>query len=483
MELSVIEQIEQRLEIIDPLEFFKHVKILDSTTNQIIACEMWPHLVEVIKAILVHPLIIVLKSKQVGISWLLAAIAIWWCYKTGANVIMISKGEDEAGELLRKAKFIYSQLPSSLQLEILNAGAFKLSFKNKQSRIHTLPSTTAAGVGETASLVIWDENEFHPNAPENWAHLKPTIDAGAHGIVVSTSDPTSISSHFKTLWRNARDGKNNFYPIFIPWSAVPNRNEEWLERIKRDYDQEWQFKANYPATEEDALSPLSGRIVFDGAALQRMQQNAIKEEEIRQGVVHIFRRPHLGTQYMVGVDMAEGRGGDSSVLWIEGKDGLGRELVAVIHSNHVLPDTFAFMSYELLKEYYNPRVIGGATPFEKEFYDYLIALGYDRGKIFSSDKKREKLGYQESGYKGDKRAELLVWMEASIRGNMQIHYIPAIKEFFAFQYAENGRMEAAAGAHDDLVMAACKANFGFKNYKFANQGIRVSYPTTYTGGR
>ena len=58
--------------------------------------------------------------------------------------------------------------------------------------------------------------------------------------------------------------------------------------------------------------------------------------------------------------MAEGRGGDYSVLWLEAKDGISRELVAVIHSNKILPDMFSFMAYELLCEYYKPRVICGA---------------------------------------------------------------------------------------------------------------------------
>ena len=320
-ELPIIEQIGQKIDTQDPLKFFEYVKILDATTNQIIKFEMWPHLVKFIKAVFKHKQIIVLKSKQVGISWTLAALALWWCYKTGGNVVMISKGENEAVELLRKAKFIYSQLPKYLQLETLQAGAEQISFKSKHSRIHTLPSTEYAGVGETASLVIWDENEFHPNDKENWAHLKPTIDAGAHGIVVSTADPTTIDSHFKILWREARAGNNNFYPMFIPWNAVPNRNEEWLERVKRDYYMEWQFKADYPETEEEALSPITGRTVFDAAALQQMQQNAVEPAEIRQGVTHIFRRPEIGIQYMAGVDMAEGRGGDSYVLGIEGRRG------------------------------------------------------------------------------------------------------------------------------------------------------------------
>jgi hypothetical protein len=296
--------------------------------------------------------------------------------------------------------------------------------------------------------------------------------------VVSTADPTSIDSHFKTLWRNAKEGKNNFYPIFIPWHAVPGRNEEWFDRIRRDYDLDWQFKANYPQSEDEALSPITGRTVFDAAILQKMQRDAIKEIEIRQGCVHIYRYPKVGTQYMAGVDMAEGRGGDYSVLWIEGKDGLGRELVAVIHTNLILPDTFSYMSFELLKEYFSPRVIGGADAFGTRFLEDLVVQGYDRGKIYCTDKKREKLGYIESVKTRDKD---LIEMERAIRGNLQIHYIPAIKEFYAFQYAENGRMEAAQGSHDDLVMAACKANFGFTNYKYATQGIKVTYSNTWKG--
>ena len=504
METPVLEQLEDYLKVKDPLEFFKHVKILDATTNQIIKYEMWPHCEYLIKAIYKWPLIAVLKAKQISFSWTVGGVAVEWCDKTGANVIEISKGEDQAADLLAKSKFIEENLPKHLQHERDKDGTFLIHYKNKQSRIHTVASTITAGLGETASLVIGDEHEFHPYAKENWAHLKPTIDAGAHCVLGSTSDPTNIDSNFKVIYRGAREGMgdyypipgvnlmvnegevpgpNGFFPIFIGYDCRPGRDEEWYERTIKTYDLPWQFTANYPKTEAEALSPILGRSFFDGVSLQRMQDNAIKPIEIRQGCIHIFRRPEVGTQYIAGVDMAEGRSGDSSVLWIEGKKGVARELYAVIHSNLHPPDTFAFMSYELLGEFFNPRIVGGATPYEKEFYDNLLASGYNRDKIYSSDKKREKLGYQESGAKGDRRAELLVQMAKEVRGNLQIHYPPALKEFFAFQVGDNGRIEVAEGAHDDLVMAACKANFGFKNYQYTNQGIKVSYPTTYTGGR
>jgi len=502
MELSVIDQIEQKLEISDPINFFKHVKILDATTEQILQYEIWPHLEYFIKAIYKWQKVIVLKGKQVGVSWTIGGVARHKCYGTGVNIVEISKGENEAADLLAKSTFIDGKLPTHLQLKKDKDGTFLVHYEKTHSRIHTLPSTENAGLGETGSIVFCDENEFHPYAEKNWAHLEPLISAGGRCVIVSTADPSKIDSHFKKKWRGAREGMgdyypipgvnlmvnegevpgpNGFFPIFMGYDCRPGRDEEWYEATEKNYDRKWDFRANYPRTEEEALSPETGRTVFDAAALRRMQQDAVKETEIRQGVIHIFRRPELGIQYMAGLDMAEGRGGDSSVLWIEGQKGVSRELYAVIHSNRILPDTFAFMSYELLKEYFNPRIVGGATPYEKEFYSCLLALGYDRGKIYSSDKKREKLGYQESGGRGDKRAELLVQMEKTIRGNYQIHYIPAIKEFSAFQIADNGRLEAAEGSHDDLVMAACKANFGFVNYKYANQGITVSYPSTWRG--
>ena len=498
-ELSVIEQIEQNVDIIDPIKFFEHVKILDATSNQIVKPQLWPHLKYVIWAILHFPLVIILKPKQVGISWLLALIALYWCYKTAANVVEISKGEDQAIDLLAKSKFIESQLPKYLRLEKDHEGAYELHFKKKHSRIHTLPSTQSAGLGETGSIVICDENEFHPYAKENWGHLKPLVDAGAKCVIVSTADPTTLDSHFKILYRGARKGKgiypiegvnlmvnegeevgdNGFFPIFIGYDCRPGRDEEWYEATQKTYYLEWQFKADYPKTEEEALSPVSGRVVFDPVTLQNLQHEALKEEEIRQGVIHIYHRPKPGIQYIAGVDMAEGRGGDYSVTCIEGRDGLSRELVALIHSNHVLPDTFAYMSYELLKEYFSPRVIGGADAFGTRFLEDLVVHGYDRGKIYSSDKKREKLGYIESRKTRD--VDILE-LERAIRGGLKIHYLPAIKECFAFQYNDKtSRPEAAEGSHDDLVMAACKANFGFTQYSHTSNKITVSYPSTWRG--
>jgi len=194
--------------------FANHVKILDRTQKKIVPYEMWPHLVEFIRDSYRYHENITLKSKQVGVSWALAGINLFDCYTPGANELELSKGKDEAAELLWKSHFIWEHLPPYLQLEKDHDGTFLFSFKNA-SRIMTFASTPDAGIGETASRATLDEHEFHEYARENYGHIRATVDAGAFLNVVSTSDPTRVDSNFKTLWRDARAGKNNLHPTFL----------------------------------------------------------------------------------------------------------------------------------------------------------------------------------------------------------------------------------------------------------------------------
>jgi len=170
---------------------------------------------------------------------------------------------------------------------------------------------------------------------------------------------------------------------------------------------------------------------------------------------------------MAGVDIAEGGGGAASVLWIEGREGLSRELFAVVYSRHIDTSTFAYISYELLNEYFQPQVIGGADALGASYLKDLIGLGYPSHKIYCTDKKREKLGYQETEETQQKDVYAL---EGVIRsGTLKIHWKPAILELLVYQYKEkrDGRTQIgpAEGALHDIVMAMVKANFGFTKWK------------------
>ena len=476
--LSVEEQIGRRVEIMaSPLKLARVAKIINATTSDVIQYEVWAHLEEFMREVWNNPLVIVLKSKQVGVSWCLALLALHWCYKGGTNVIEISNGERAAIDLLDKSRFIDDHLPSYLRLKRVHDGTSLISYSN-HSRIHTLPSTVEAGLGETASLVIMDENDFHEYAQENYANIKPTVDAGAHMVVVSTRNPLNIDSHFLKLYNGALAGKNNFKPLFFGCFAVPGRDEDWYEKTKMDYPLEWQFTHNYPRTLEEALSPITGHSVFDANVLSKME---IKGPLETRPFTDIYHYSSIGIDYVAGADIGGGGGGDYSVLWIEGKQGLSRELCAVMRSNSVQIDTFASTAYDLLREYFSPMIVCGARgdAYGTSFLKYLIDLQYPRSRIYSTDPKKEKLGYQETEFTQERD---ILALEKTIRtGQLRIPYKPAIVELLSYQFKEKkGRMAPAEGAHNDIVMAAAKANFGF-TLSHGSDKITISYSRTWQG--
>ena len=90
-------------------DFLEYVQVLEPPPGRgIIAFERWPHLMEVCDLLTEEKLIVWLKSRQTGASWLLAAYALWTAmYKEGALVLLLSQGEEESKVLLSKSRFIY----------------------------------------------------------------------------------------------------------------------------------------------------------------------------------------------------------------------------------------------------------------------------------------------------------------------------------------------------------------------------------------
>ena len=453
----------------NPFKFWDYVKILDPDRNAIIPFEQWEHLRKLIEVFLKYRLIVILKSKQVGVSWSLAKYALHETYKTGANILEMSRGENEAIDLLSKSRFIYSQLPGWLQLEKEHDGMTLMSFKAPKSRIVALSSTSSSGVGQTGSLVIIDEADFQDNLEMSYSTLKATVDAGGQMIIASTRDITRANSFFIDLYMRAKRGENGFFPIFLPYYIRPGRTEEWHKEKEKEYPIREFFLANYPRTEEEALSSLSQRGLFDSKLLQGLLEGCKAPVETRYGTTRIYQRPKVGTEYMAGADIAEGRGGDYSVLWIEGREGLQRELVAIIRTNLLTIDLFSYQSLELLREYFNPLVLCGNDAFGLNFLDNLLKLSYVN--IYYEDRVRGKPGYSDIKTNRDKN---FLELDKALRAGLIIRDKEALVDFVNFQITEGGRFEAARNANDDCVCAAAKATAGWQ-LKKAPHRITVSY--------
>lgn len=185
-------------------------------TVGIIPFHLWPAQLALVWHLMTAPRTIILKARQLGISWLCCAYALWLClFFDGKVVLLFSKGQLEADELLRRVKVMYQRLPDWMRSEapaLTKENTGELAWASG-SRILSLPATQSAGRSFTASLVIADEFAFMQWANDLYTAMKPVIDGGGQLIILSTAN--GRNNIFFELWERAEKGLNAFAAVFL----------------------------------------------------------------------------------------------------------------------------------------------------------------------------------------------------------------------------------------------------------------------------
>ena len=127
---------------------------------------LWPAQVRVVETLAANRLCVILKARQLGMSWLTVGFALWhMIFRPAATVLLFSKRDDEAVHLLNfRLRGMYDRLPPTLQAKAIgrdNAHEFRLSNGSA-----ALAFPTTGGRSYTASIAIVDEADQFPAAPE-----------------------------------------------------------------------------------------------------------------------------------------------------------------------------------------------------------------------------------------------------------------------------------------------------------------------------
>lgn len=219
----------------------------------------WPEQVRVATALFTHTLIVILKARQLGITWVLCAYALMLMLtKRDQTVLVFSQGQLEANNIIERIRFLYDNHADKRRFPaITEDNKSTLSFSNGSS-VKSLPATRKAGRSFTASLVILDEFAFMQWGSQLMKAVKPTIDNGGQMVVLSSADGSG--SNFHEFWLASESGKNGYYPIFLPWTAHPGRSDGWRgERVKESLAVEDVLR-EYPETAEEAFTYASGLV-------------------------------------------------------------------------------------------------------------------------------------------------------------------------------------------------------------------------------
>ncbi len=215
---------------------------------------LWPAQVSLLADIEAEQRLLILKARQLGISWEICAYALWFdLYHPGKVVLAFSKGQDEANELLRRISVMYHRLPESVKATLptlVKENTEEMVWSNG-SRVKSMPATRTAGRTFTASLAIMDEAAFMQWASELYTAMKPTIDGGGKLIILSTAN--GKTNLFYDLCSRAMSGAGRFVFRFLPWQARPDRTQAWYDATAADAIDASLMKQEYPAAPEEAF--------------------------------------------------------------------------------------------------------------------------------------------------------------------------------------------------------------------------------------
>lgn len=292
----------------------EYVWIYDAVAEAWIPFKLWQSQVGIIRVFMEFLLVIVLKARQVGLTWLALAWALWkMLFRSAATILIFSRRDDEAIDLLDyRLKGMHAHLPEWMRVQATADSKHDWVLANG-SRAKALPTT--GGDSYTASVVIVDEYDLIQDQKSLMNAVKPTIDNGGQMIVISRSNKKLPQSLFKKTYRAAKAGLTNWVPIFLPWHARPDRSEAWFEEQKRDILSRTQslddLHEQYPATDTEALAPrtLDKRIAplwLEQCYVEQGPLTALPQEAPSIPGLEIFRLPEPRHHYVIGADPAEG---------------------------------------------------------------------------------------------------------------------------------------------------------------------------------
>src|SRR5574344_502006 len=134
----------------------KYVKIQHPQRGRILF-NLYPFQEEVLQAFQENQNIIVLKSRQLGLSTLSAGYGLWlMLFHKDKNVLCLATTQATARNLVAKVIFMYEQLPQWLKVPTTQKNKLSMWLKNG-SKITAKSSNSDAARSEAVSLLLCDE--------------------------------------------------------------------------------------------------------------------------------------------------------------------------------------------------------------------------------------------------------------------------------------------------------------------------------------
>lgn len=288
----------------------RYVMIEDATLRRWVPFRLYALQRQALTAMQSHRLLVMLKARQLGLTWLVLAYVLGeMLFNPAPSTLLFSRRDDEAMALLDRLKGMFVRLPPFLRAGI---GA---TVTNEHEWLWSSGSSarafpTTGGDAYTASIAVVDEAGLVENFARLMASVEPTISGGGQMIVLGRANKGAPLHEFHQLYRSAVRGEGGWYPVFLPWWTRETRDAAWYEAQRASilartgslddlYEQ-------FPATDTEALRPRERDKRLPGAWIEACYRPAVGLDSADIAGLRVFASPVAGRRYVVGCDPAEG---------------------------------------------------------------------------------------------------------------------------------------------------------------------------------
>lgn len=483
----------------NPAYFIHNYCFIQDPVKGRVPFKLYPFQRVTLKLFLSHLFNLVLKPRQMGLSWLVAAFALWFTmFRSNKNVVIISMKEDVAVRFLDKIKYMYNHLPPWLKAPLKQPWNTKTVVFMQESRITSMPTSEEAGRSEGVSLLIIDEAAFVRWIDKIWGAAFPTLSTGGMAIALSTAN--GMGNWFANKWTEALGQISDFNPIKLHWKMHPERDEDWYKRQRRN------LGPALCAQEVDCDFLNSGRPVFDTnilvdwSELLRLRKPAqimyaIEAYDDYEGLygkraegLYIFIPPEEGKFYLLGMDCSSGDGNDyNAIQVVDWETGVQCAEMRV----NCKPNEFANYGISIGKMYNYAQLVCerngvGLAVVQKliEYHYPNLYTYYKEEALINKDAKTLQMTEESTFMVGftttvANRPVLITIGEELIRehdaergqsipeNELLVNSLRLINEMLVFNHQETGKPSPRAndGYNDDLVMAWFIVQLARANYK------------------
>ena len=463
----------------DPAHFMKKYCHIQHPQRGRIIFNLYPFQEKVLHLWRDNPYDIILKSRQLGISTLVAGYSLWlMLFQKDKNILCIATKQETAKNMVTKVKFMFENLPSWLKITAEENNKLTLRLSNG-SQVKAVSAAGDAGRSEAVSLLVIDEAAFIDGIGEIWASAQQTLATGGGAIVLST--PYGTGNWFHQTWVKAEAGENQFLPIKLPWYVHPERDESWRKR-----QDELLGDPRMAAQECDCDFNTSGDVVFYPEYIDFITSTYVKEPLERRGAdqnLWIWEPADYTRSYMVIADVARGDGKDFSafhIIDVETNTQVGE------YKGQLSPKEFGYFLVGIATEYNEALLVIENANIGWSTIDAVQERGYrnlyysPKSETINADSYLDKFedpSKMTPGFTMSLKSRPLVinkFREYIGDKSVIIQSKRLVEEMKVFVW-KNGRAEAQSGYNDDLVMS-----FGIAMYvrdtalKFKTQGMDLT---------